>query len=52
MKNNNDLVTTIMWGVALGISLERVIYLSAYFTLDVIHDKFLNKRKEITKRLG
>lgn len=46
MKNNNDLVTTIMWGVALGISLERVIYLSAYFTLDVIHDKFLKKEKK------
>lgn len=46
MKNNNDLVTTIMWGVAHGIAIERVIYLSTYLTLDVIRDKFLKKEKK------
>lgn len=46
MKNNNDLVTTIMWGVALGISLERVFHSLEDLTFDVIRDKFFKKEKK------
>ena len=43
MKNDNDLVTTIMWGVTLGISLERVFHLLGDTAFEVIRDKFLKK---------